>query len=98
MGKTTVSHRLDDGLLEWANAYAKTRGTTRSILLEEGLRALQGLAKGGVPGLPVVDTPAVRQQRQEWSPAQIDEGRAEYARNIAARQRKLNEAKERASR
>lgn len=52
MPKTTVSHRLDDELLTWATAYAKERGSTRSVLLEEALVSFRSLAEGGVPDLP----------------------------------------------
>lgn len=52
MAKSTVSHRLDGELLARADVYAKTRGVTRSILIEEGLRQLLDLAEGGVPDLP----------------------------------------------
>lgn len=52
MAKSTVSHRLDGELLARADVYAKTRGVTRSILIEEGLRTILDLAEGGVPDLP----------------------------------------------
>jgi hypothetical protein len=57
MAKSTVSHRLDGVLLERADVYAKARGVTRSVLIEEGLRALLDLAEGGVPDLPAEAPP-----------------------------------------
>jgi hypothetical protein len=50
--KVTVSHRVDEDLLAWAGQYAKKRGTTRSVLLEEALVAFRDLSRGGVPDLP----------------------------------------------
>lgn len=46
-----VSLRLDEGLLEWADAYAKERGVSRSDLLSEGLRSFREDCLSGVPEL-----------------------------------------------
>lgn len=51
--KRMTSCRLDVDLLEWAEGYGRERGVSRSAVLEGGLRALRGLAEGGVPELAV---------------------------------------------
>jgi hypothetical protein len=53
MAKKTVSHRLDEALIARADAYAEGRGSTRSVLIEEGLTLLLDMAERGVPDLPV---------------------------------------------
>jgi hypothetical protein len=91
MAKTTVSHRLDDDLLAWANGYAKERGTSRSVLLEEGLRALRGLSEGGVPDIPVEkfpEEPAITSKRPKLEPR--EETPHDWAMQ---RQAKLNQGK-----
>lgn len=52
MAKVQVSHRLDEGLLEWATVYGESRGSSRAVVIEEALRSFRGLAEGGVPDLP----------------------------------------------
>lgn len=52
MAKSTVSHRVDGELLKRVDALAKKRRSTRSVLIEEGLRLLLEVAGGGVPVLP----------------------------------------------
>jgi hypothetical protein len=97
MGKTTVSHRLDDELLAWANEYARSRATTRSILLEEGLRHLRDLSRGGVPDLPVVDTPAVRLERaKRAAPVKPARQLSRADGDALSRQARLNAAASRA--
>lgn len=69
MARQVVSHRLDSELLQRATAYAEARGTTRSVLIEAGLRSLLDGAETGVPDLPVADSPGVRRQRVQSSVA-----------------------------
>jgi hypothetical protein len=81
-----LSHRLDEGLASWATEYGASRGTSRAVVIEEALRHFQALSKGGVPDLPVVDTPEVRAVRAE----KYVETKADWD---TARQRGLNSAK-----
>lgn len=88
MPKTTVSHRIDDDLLAWAGAYAKTREVTRSTVLEEALRHLKGMAEGGVPDLPK-PAPAPRLGGKIVRASRLS-GPSDV---VAARQARLNRAK-----
>jgi hypothetical protein len=87
--KVQVSHRLDEELLAWATEYGESRRTSRAVVIEEALRHFRGLSEGGVPDLPVVDTPAVREKRAEQRESAPDL-RGQYAME---RQAKLNAAK-----
>jgi predicted transcriptional regulator len=51
MGAKMVSLRLDEELLEWADAYAKERGVSRTALLESALASFRVDAESGVPEL-----------------------------------------------
>jgi predicted transcriptional regulator len=51
VSKKMVSLRLDDGLVDWLDAYAAERDTTRTVLLESAIAAFQEDAKAGVPEL-----------------------------------------------
>lgn len=86
MGKTLVSHRLDDELLAWATGYAKVRGSSRAVVIEEGLRHFRGLSAGGVPDLPEPEGAA------KWAATG-----APVPSLLGGRQSALNEAKLRAS-
>jgi hypothetical protein len=98
--KVQLSHRLDEGLAAWATEYGASRGTSRAVVIEEALRHFRELSRGGVPELPVVDTPEVRQERASAvgvaGAAAI--ARSEAKANMAARINRLNADKERASR
>lgn len=59
MAKEAVSHRLDGELMAWATSYAKARGSTRSLVIEEALRSLRADAECGVPDLPAVPVESV---------------------------------------
>jgi hypothetical protein len=52
MAGKTISLRLAPERLEWADEYAKARGWTRTQVIEAGLEALRGDARGGVPEIP----------------------------------------------
>lgn len=84
MAKKVKSFRLDTGLIAWVDGEAARRGLTQAAVVEEALESSREFGAR----LPVPPAPQVT----------VDAGRVEYARNIAVRQRKLNEAKERASR
>jgi hypothetical protein len=101
MARQVVSHRLDSELLERATVYAEARGTTRSVLIEAGLRSLLDDAERGVPELPVADSPQVRRERaREAARAYVapasDFLPGEYVKLLGERQRRLNAAKDRA--
>jgi hypothetical protein len=51
MGAKMVSLRLDEELLEWADAYAKEREVSRTALLESALVSFREDCKAGVPAL-----------------------------------------------
>jgi hypothetical protein len=51
MGAKMVSLRLDEELLEWADAYAKEREVSRTALLESALVSFREDCKAGVPEL-----------------------------------------------
>lgn len=63
MARKVASFRLETELLDWVGAYAKTRGTTQAVVLETALASLKRDAEGGVPHLPVADSPEVRIER-----------------------------------
>lgn len=46
-----VSVRLDEGLVEWLDEYAKERSTTRTVLLENAIAGFREEARSGVPEL-----------------------------------------------
>ena len=99
MAKKVASFRLETDVLDWVGSYSKTRGTSQAVVVEQALMHFRELSKGGVPDLPVVDTPEVRQERAKVAyVVPPDAGRSEWAKNMSARQRALNEAKTRASR
>jgi hypothetical protein len=51
-----VDLRLDPGLVEWADAYARDRGVTRTVVVEEGLRSLRSIQPRRVSeSAPVLD-------------------------------------------
>jgi hypothetical protein len=56
-----VDLRLDRELVDWADAYARSRGSTRTEVVEAGLRSLREDARAGVPDLgePAPVVPAV---------------------------------------
>lgn len=84
-----VSLRLPDDVAEWIESYRQERGWSRAELIGQALSSFRRDCEGGVPDLP----PAPRVADSELAAS-----RAEHARNIAARQRLLNDAKVRASR
>jgi hypothetical protein len=99
--KQLVSHRLDSELLAWATSYAKSRGTSRGVVIESALVALRGDSERGVPDLPVADSPEVRRERALAAAAgQVVPASGflpgEYAKLMGERQRRLNAAKDRA--
>jgi hypothetical protein len=51
MEKKMVSLRLDEGLLQWATAYAESRGVSRTELLEGALLSFKAECETGVPDL-----------------------------------------------
>jgi hypothetical protein len=63
--KVQLSHRLDGELAAWATGYAKSRESSRAVVIEEALRHFRKLAERGdvqvVPAepRPVVKAPAV---------------------------------------
>jgi hypothetical protein len=69
--KVQLSHRLDEGLAAWATEYGASRGTSRAVVIEEALRHFRELSRSGVPELPVVDTPVVREQRAAAAPDRL---------------------------
>lgn len=88
-----LSARVADDLGEWATTYAKSSGKTRQAYIEELVaadrqRVERGESRPSV--VPVVADPVAT--------SALSEARAEYARNVAGRQARLNAAKERASR
>jgi hypothetical protein len=56
-----VDLRLGRELVDWADAYARSRGSTRTEVVEAGLRSLREDARAGVPDLepPKVEMPPV---------------------------------------
>jgi hypothetical protein len=103
--KSQVSHRLDDELLSWATEYGSSRGTSRAVVIEEALRHFRELTRGGVPDLPVVDTPAVREQRagaskleraKQAAPVRPARELSRPSGDVVARQERLNAAAARA--
>jgi hypothetical protein len=101
MPKKVASFRLDVDLLEWLGSYAKSRGATQAAVLEGALAAFRRECEGGVPDLPVPDSPVVRRQRAQVAAAgQVapasDFLPGEYAKLMGERQRRLNAAKDRA--
>jgi hypothetical protein len=55
-----VDLRLDRELVDWADGYARSRGSTRTEVVEAGLRSLREDARAGVPDLePAKPTPRV---------------------------------------
>lgn len=69
MAKIAVALRLDPQKLAKLDKYAKARGASRQVLLEAAVDDFLESAERGVPDLPVVDTPEVRQQRVAVPPA-----------------------------
>jgi hypothetical protein len=63
MARKVASFRLDVDLLDWVGVYAKTRGASQAVVIESALANLKREAEGGVPDLPVADTPEVRVER-----------------------------------
>lgn len=95
--KVQLSHRLDEELAAWAAEYGSSRGTSRAVVIEEALRHFRDLSKGGVPDLPVVDTPAVRRERAASVPG-VTSARQLLRDGVAMdRQARLNAAKDRAA-
>jgi predicted DNA-binding protein len=91
MAKVAVALRLRPETLARLDAYAKARGSSRQVLLESFVESRLEDAERGVVGLPVeVARPVVAKPQ-----ARRMETSADWA---LARQRKLNEAKSRASR
>lgn len=92
--KVQLSHRLDEELASWATEYGVSRGTSRAIVIEEALRHFRELSKGGVPDLPVVDTPEVKAQRAARSTkSDLEKGQEAHAAAMRARMASLNAAK-----
>lgn len=93
--------RLEADLLRWVDEYAKHRGWTRTLVLEEALRSFRQDVRGGVPDLPTrVDAVAREAEQRERSvtPANRPPQRPAPVDYAMERQRKLNEAKERGGR
>jgi hypothetical protein len=86
-----VSLRLEDELAEWVDSYRVSRGWARAELIDAALRSYREETLTGVPDLPVVARPTPE-------PDEIERARQEHRAAIWARQQKLNEAKECASR
>lgn len=55
MATRMFSARLDEGLLEWIDAYAVGRGSSRSAVVSAAVEAFRELARGGVPDLAPED-------------------------------------------
>jgi len=94
MPSRSVTARLDEELLAWAESYAEERGVSRTKILEAGLRALRGDAVGGVPELEDAPAPAPAVGQKPEPDAPVDQ----WHQWAMERQRKLNEAKERGRR
>jgi hypothetical protein len=52
VASSVKSVRLDDGLWEWAEDYARQRSVTRNAVVSMAVEALRGDAAGGVPDEP----------------------------------------------
>ena len=89
MPSRSVTARLDEELLAWAESYAEERGVSRTKILEAGLRALRG-----EPELEDAPAPAPAVGRKPEPDAPVDQ----WHQWAMERQRKLNEAKERGRR
>ena len=51
MAKQTVTVRLDEELVQWADGYAKERGSTRTDLLASAIESFRKDCESGVPEL-----------------------------------------------
>lgn len=49
MAKQSVTVRLDEGLLQWADEYAKKQGATRTDLLASAIESFRADCEAGVP-------------------------------------------------
>jgi hypothetical protein len=87
VAKKVASFRLDEGLLERVAAYAKSRGTSQAIVIEAAVQGFMEDAEGGVPDLPVSDTPEVREKRA--AAVKPEPQQETYAQLLGARHRRL---------
>lgn len=89
MATKVASYRLSTETVDWLKSYAGVRGVTQNAILEAAVQSFRADTEAGVPDLPKPEVraiPTVRRARDLVSQASID---------AMARQRKLNEAKER---
>jgi hypothetical protein len=89
------SFRLRVDLLAWVESYAKQRGSTQVAVLEEAIAGLRLDCEGGAPDLPAA--PVVVPKSNLVAQTEAAKAAQEWATNMAARQRRLNDAKDRAS-
>lgn len=97
--------RLDDELAAWVEQYAVSRGTDAATVLRMAVVAFRRDCAGGVPDIPEpLPEPVVatRSSTRTWPPPGVRSASSftpaelEAARDTAARQRRLNDAKARA--
>jgi hypothetical protein len=99
MAKKAATFRLEVDLLDWVATYAKSRGTTQAVVLEGALSAFRDGCEGGVPDLPVADSPEVRRERaREATGGQVRPASvlSRPSSDVWARQVRLNAARDRA--
>jgi hypothetical protein len=97
MARKVSSFRLDVELLARVDAYAKSRGASQAQVIEAALEGFLAEAEGGVPDLPVVDTPAVRLERaKRAAPVKPARQLSRADGDALSRQARLNAAASRA--
>jgi len=94
-----LSVRVDDGLAEWVDAYAKERGKARQEVLLAAVRCFREDCRGGVPELGPVEATAakasrVRAVRPQVAPRSVlRDAKSEYQRMMRERQVRLNKGR-----
>lgn len=93
MAKVPIALRLQPETLDWLDGYARSRGSSRQVILEAAVESLREDVLGGVPDLPPEPkpSPAVR-SRPVVKPVPGVRPAREFVLN--PRQARLNRARE----